>query len=224
MSSPPEVRAEIERILSRQSEPLSSGIQLDFADALYRHVSQHKPTHLLEIGMAQGVSTLALLFAVRNHGGHVTSIDPHQSSYWKSVGLRNINDAGLAQYHTLIEKPDYVALPSLLASGARFQFAYIDGWHTFDYTLLDFFYIDKMMDPGGVVAFNDCSLASVHKVTRFVTRHRAYSEIDAGLGKRYVASNLVKRAVRRILDRQTQDRYFLKQRQWEPEWNFFKAF
>jgi hypothetical protein len=28
--------------------------------------------------------------------------------------------------------------------GVQVDFAFMDGWHTFDYTLLDFFYTDKL--------------------------------------------------------------------------------
>ena len=66
---------------------------------------------------------------------------------------------------------DYLALPQLVGDRQTIQFAYIDGWHTFDYTLLDFFYVDKMLDPGGVVAFNDCALPSVRRVIEL--RHGA---------------------------------------------------
>lgn len=30
------------------------------------------------------------------------------------------------------------------------------GWHTFDHTLLAWWYVDKMLPAGGIVGFNDC--------------------------------------------------------------------
>ena len=60
------------------------------------------------------------------------------------------------------------------------QLVYIDGWHTFDYALLDFFYADKLLDTGGLVGFNDCHYPSIERVLRFVVRHRHYREVDVG--------------------------------------------
>jgi len=44
---------------------------------------------------------------------------------------------------------DFKVLPRLLESGKKIDFAYIDGWHTFDYTLLDWCYIDRQDAPPG---------------------------------------------------------------------------
>ena len=68
-------------------------------------------------------------------------------------------------------------LPKLLEKGVVLDLAFIDGWHTFDYTLLDFFYIDKMLRPGGVVLLHDRSWPSKQKVMRFIKTHRKYREL-----------------------------------------------
>ena len=70
---------------------------------------------------------------------------------WASIGVRNVERAGFTERHTLVESFDYIALPKLLQEGARFDFAFIDGMHLFDYTLLDFFFVDVMLDVGGWV-------------------------------------------------------------------------
>ena len=79
---------------------------------------------------------------------------------WASIGVRNVERAGFTERHTLVESFDYIALPKLLQEGARFDFAFIDGMHLFDYTLLDFFFVDVMLDVGGWVIVRcrlDCS-------------------------------------------------------------------
>jgi hypothetical protein len=55
----------------------------------------------------------------------------------------------------LHEAPSFQVLPKLQADGLRIDFAFIDGCHTFDYAMVDFFYIDKMLRVGGVVVFDD---------------------------------------------------------------------
>ena len=196
-----------------------SGISVADRGALSDMVEKLKPALAIEIGMANGVSTRAILSAIGS--GKLISIDPYQSTHWRSEGLKAVAD--LASSHELIELPDYLALPQLVASSTRIDFAYVDGWHTFDYVLLDFFYLDKMLRLGGVVGFNDCGMAATHKVLRFVTRHRKYVEIPV-LPTTYAARNLARRVARRVLNRQTQDRYFRKAEAWEPDWTFFRRF
>jgi hypothetical protein len=74
-------------------------------------------------------------------------------------------------------------LPKLLERGVTLDLAFIDGWHTFDYTFLDFFYIDKLLRPGGVVLLHDRSWPSKQKVMQFIMTHRRYKELP-GKGKR----------------------------------------
>ena len=111
------------------------------------------------------------------------------------------------------------------------DFGYVDGWHTFDYALLDFWYLDKMVPAGGVVAFNDCGWPAVEKAIQFVETHRRYTEMDVGLPKTYTRPTGVMDVLRalkygRVGDyfRRREDRYFRKAEVWEPRWDFFAKF
>ena len=205
-------------------QSVNSGISLGHATALYEFVRKTKPQSILEVGMANGISTVAMLQAVRENGiGEVISIDPYQSSDWRGKGIELVKECGLSGMHRLIEEPDFLALPKLLCDGKKIDFAYIDGWHTFDYTLVDFWYIDKMLNVNGTVAFNDCGMRAVAKVIDFLKTHRDYKE-DQILARSYRSSNLVKTAIRMILRLNTNDRYFTKKSGFEPAWDFFKNF
>jgi hypothetical protein len=70
--------------------------------------------------------------------GRHTILDPGQYSDFHGVGIANLKRAGF-DFFELIEKP------ALLAEGRKFQFALIDGWHTFDHTLLDLFYVNRLL-------------------------------------------------------------------------------
>jgi predicted O-methyltransferase YrrM len=206
--------------------PLEAEVRLPLAEALYRVVSEQKPNRALEIGMAHGMSTLAILGGLRaeNPGGTLISVDPHQSTAWRGVGLANVRLCDMSAQHRIIEEPDYIALPSLLQELPPIDFGYVDGWHTVDHVMLDFFYVDKMLRPGGIVGFNDCGYPAVHKALRFIKTHRKYAEIDVGLEPDYRASNAAKSMARRILRRNNNDRYFRKLENWEPNWNFYSFF
>jgi hypothetical protein len=71
-------------------------------------------------------------------------------------------------------------LPKLISKNISLDCVFIDGWHTFDYTLIDFFLADKMLKPGGYVAFHDCNGRAKQKVIRFILTHRKY-KIDEQL-------------------------------------------
>lgn len=211
---------------SDQNSLLPSSIDRVHADALYRMVFKQEPNLMIEIGLANGVSSIASLSAMQDAGknGRLISIDPNQTSEWSGKGVANVNSCGLSSQHQLIEKVDYLALPELLAQRHKIDFAYIDGWHTFDYTLLDFFYLDKMLRVGGVIGFNDCGFRAVHKVLNFVLSHRKYEEVDAGLKPDYCGRNLAVTGVRKLLKLSRSDRYFRKIEDWEPGWNYYSRF
>lgn len=139
------------------------------------------PRVTLEVGMACGLSTLAILEALHQVGGEKHyAIDPAQfkdfgeQHAWNGVGVMNVRRAGYADRFELIEKQSELALPEMLARGTRVGFAFIDGWHSFDHALLDWFYVNRMLDVGGIVVFDDASLPSVQHVIRMVVRCPAY--------------------------------------------------
>jgi predicted O-methyltransferase YrrM len=89
-----------------------------YAEALYRTVVARKPKLALEIGMAYGLSTLAIASGLRDAGGgKLISIDPGQTGRFKGIGRLNIERAGYGENHELVEDFDYLALPMLLKRG-----------------------------------------------------------------------------------------------------------
>ncbi len=106
------------------------------------------------------------------------------------------------------------------------DFAYIDGWHTFDYTLLDFFFIDKMLKPTGIVGFNDCHYPAVERVLGFVKSHRRYEPLDVGLPDRTVVRRRGILPLARFTGKRvsSNDQYFQKTATWEPDFRFWSDF
>lgn len=168
-------------VLDQNQQPLTmaSNISADNANRLYQAVKTYKPRLVLEIGLAYGISALAILTALQEigEGGKLISIDPYQEKSWKNIGLLNIERAGLAQYHEFTGEPDYFALPRMLGNDMRFEMAYIDGWHIFDYVMMNFFYVDKMLAVGGIAAFNDASHVGVKQTIQFMNAYRRYNEV-----------------------------------------------
>jgi predicted O-methyltransferase YrrM len=129
----------------------------------------------LEVGCAYGLSSLYICAALQErHGAAHTIIDPFQNGYWDGVGVRNLEDAGL-RFFTLIESRSEFALPKLLEQGeGQFDFVFIDGWHTFDHTLLDCFYATRLLRVGGHLAVDDVSFPSVRRAVDFLRTFPCY--------------------------------------------------
>jgi predicted O-methyltransferase YrrM len=178
-------------------------------ELLYRQVSATRATQAIEIGMAFGISTLCLCDALGRdtpfQAGrpHLVVMDPFQhGSIWQGVGLNQVRAAGFGDIVEFHERPSHVVLPKLAAKEYRIQFAFIDGSHMFDHALVDFFYVDQMLEVGGVIAFDDVGLQPVNAVVRFVLANRQYELVEAlelprtGVGNR--GKRLVKRLMRRL--------------------------
>ncbi len=136
-----------------------------------------RPSTTLEVGMAYAISTLYICEALNQHATtrpvHY-ALDPFQSTLWRGIGQRHIREAGFESIVRVIEDRSEFALPRLLNSGVRLDFALIDGWHTFDQVLVEFYYINRMLKVGGVVAFDDATRRSINRVIRYAIQYDAY--------------------------------------------------
>lgn len=152
---------------------------------LYDIIRERRLSRTIEIGLAYGMSALFICQALRDNGaGRHTAIDPAQDTSWKSIGRLNIERAGLGDLFRFFAAPSHAILPRLLLDGESFDLAFIDGLHLFDYTLVEFFYLDKMLEAGGYIAFDDIGLPAVRKVVSFILRNRSYEMVRPRSGSR----------------------------------------
>jgi len=181
-------------VTSRTGEirPLRSEIVTEEGFFIQDVIRQLRPTSSLEIGCAHGVSSLFILQALKEVGAerHII-IDPFQHTSWDDIGLLNVDRAGFSDLIQFYPDLSYRRLPRLEQEGCRLDFSFIDGQHTFDYVLVDFFYIDKMLNVGGVIIFDDLLYPSIRKLCRYILLNLPYSAIgpltSASTGKRRIA-------------------------------------
>ncbi|MEM7145845.1 MAG: class I SAM-dependent methyltransferase [Verrucomicrobiota bacterium] len=148
----------------------------------------------IEIGCAYGLSSLFICHALRDRpDSHHIIVDPFQASQWHGIGLKNLQLAGFDRFECIEERSEF-CLPRLVESGLRIDFAFIDGWHTFDHTLLDFFYINRLLNIGGVVIIDDTDMPPVDKVVKYVKNYPCYR-----LAGRADTRNIPTRTSRRLL-------------------------
>ena len=162
--------------------PAGETVKLDFqvppevGEFLRSVVTEVKPVTSLEVGLAFGISALCICDGLEQtpRTRHIV-IDPGQlQEPFKGQGLHNLKLAGYGDLIDFRNQSSHLALPKLEEEKCQVDFAFIDGIHSFDHTLVDFFHVDRLLRVGGVVAFDDCYWTSVHKVCRFIARNRAY--------------------------------------------------
>lgn len=146
-------------------------------------LSSRRALQTLEVGCAYGLSSLFICEILAGHpGAKHTIVDPFQTSQYRRIGVQKLEKAGF-DFWELIEEGSEFALPELCRKGARFDFCLIDGYHTFDHTLLDFFYINRMLKVGGIVAIDDTDSPAINKMAHYAATYPCYRVVGT-LGNR----------------------------------------
>ena len=160
---------------------IHSNIDLEAGKMLQRWITEVNCKNAVEVGLAFGISSLFILEALsKQNKAKLHGIDPMQNNeLWQGIGMLNIERAGYSNHYSFHSSPSFLALPEFVKNDLRIEFAFIDGWHTFDYVLLDFFFIDKILDVGGVVAFDDVGYKAIRKVTSFILSNLNYKLVDS---------------------------------------------
>jgi len=147
-------------------------------EALRALVADEGARHSIEIGLGYGVSTLFICDGLMN--GEVGSprhlaIDPYQGSRLANVGLELLEEAGVSAIVDHYGEESQVVLPRLLCAGRRFDFAFVDGNHRFDWLFVDLFFLGRLLLPGSVVFLDDYQLPAVSRATNFFVRNLGWT-------------------------------------------------
>lgn len=147
---------------------------------LYQLISSNDSiVNTVEVGCAYGLSSLHICEALRNrrNASH-TIIDPMQMSDWHGIGVAHLEQAGI-DFFDLIPQPSEIALPELLSSRPEgFDLIFIDGWHTFDQTMLDLFYANRLVRVGGYIVIDDCQWRSVSAAVSYYKNYPAFERVS----------------------------------------------
>lgn len=128
---------------------------------VYDLIVDNRLSRVLELGFAHGKSTCYFAAAVEEVGGdpHVVTMDL-KSARRREPNIEQLLDkCGLAHLVTPVyAHTSYTwELMKLLEQDPqpRFDFAYIDGGHTWDVSGFGFLLVDRLLAPGGWVLFDD---------------------------------------------------------------------
>lgn len=142
-------------VLSRSIPPgRDASEELQFL--LFALVLLLKPTCILEIGVARGSSSRALLSGLEICGrGHLISIDfPFLiTNYANEIGM--LVSQRLRKKWTLHIGPSQLILPKILTTDTRFQLIIHDGAHSYHVQRNDLQQSLSTLDPDGVIVCDD---------------------------------------------------------------------
>lgn len=172
-------------VLDHQNQPINPfpySVLEGRGRRLYEMVKATGAVKTLEVGFAYGGSGQWIMCASQQNSPdfrHV-AIDPfqnHPDHIYRGVGVLNALRAGFGNHLDFYEKESYLALPEILANVENvesFDFIFIDGMHLLDYVIVDFFYCDRLLKPGGLLVLDDAHMASQRKAFAYIARNRYY--------------------------------------------------
>jgi predicted O-methyltransferase YrrM len=176
-----------------------TSISKEEGDLIYRAVKETKSEVSIETGLAYGTSALWICEGLTKtpNTKHIV-IDPYQHTEgtgFRSLGINNLQLAGYGDIIDFREDFSHLVLPTLERSGLKIDFGFIDGNHLYDYTLIDFFYMDRMLRKGGIIVIDDCNWNSIRKVCSFILTNKAYTVWD------YIKSDFTLTPQRKLLNK-----------------------
>lgn len=134
---------------------------------------------VFEIGVRGGISTAALLMGVKDHGGHVISLDVHEhgelydDELWTFVQGHSVNGA----------ERILALLPAVL------DVIFIDSDHTYDTTINELHLYGSLLRKGGMIFLHDTDLAgagvrrALDEFAKEMKRTPVYHTGSFGLGE-----------------------------------------
>ena len=158
---------------------LKDNIPIEAVEMIYDVMSEYKPKSALEIGLCHGVSSMAICDNLKESNGVNHIIDPGLKL--NKYGIHNLEGAGLKDNFIHYDGVSEVILPQLLQDNFKVDFVFLDGWKTLDHLMLDFFYIDKILNIGGIVMFDDCEMSSVKEAFNYFSQYPSYHELTSYL-------------------------------------------
>ena len=161
------------RSIERDGFDIGTCIDQEEYRSLVQLIQQDRSiTQTLEVGCALGFSSVAIAGAIAGRAGaHHTILDPFQDLRWKSCGRRLLEQFGLTSLVEILLEGSEYALPKLASAGKLFDFILIDGWHTFDHTIIDLFYSLRLLRVDGILCIDDTNWKSVAKVLTYAIQY-----------------------------------------------------
>lgn len=170
--------ATVDQLFSKADQAfLFSAVSREEGEFLKSLAARPGVRNTLEVGCANGISSIFICAGLAGKPDpHHIAIDPCQTSMFQGRGVTNVHNAGF-DFLELIEGGSEEVLPRLMADGKQFDMGLIDGLHTADQTMLDFYFMDRLIRPGGIIVIDDVGMPAVNKIARYVATYGNYKLI-----------------------------------------------
>jgi predicted O-methyltransferase YrrM len=154
-------------------------ISIEQGATMHRLMRAHSVKRSLEIGLANGFSTVWMLDALRprRNALHI-AIDPYQKQTFHGVGLAQAKRLGSGTRFEWMDTFSIHALSDLIRKDEKFDFIFIDGNHRFDDVIVDFYLSHQILRNRGLMAFDDMWMHSVRTATNFILTNRSYEIVE----------------------------------------------
>jgi len=147
-------------------------------DFLFLAIQRSGFARCLETGFATGSTAVYMLAATAANSGRVVSIDNSQGGHAVEVGKNSVRRSGMGDRHELFLEDSSSVIRRLREQGESFDFAFLDGWKSFDHLAYEIFLLDEMMPVGGMMVFDDSYMPGVRQAIRLLLRYYEFDEID----------------------------------------------
>jgi predicted O-methyltransferase YrrM len=149
---------------------------------IYNLCKKIKPNKTLEIGFADGYSTIFFLASIKSIGmGYHVAMDPFEISDWHGIGLTKVEELKMDSFFRFVPEYDLFAIPDLAREKQKFDVIFIDGDHRFDYVFLDFTLADYIIADNGYIILHDLWMPSIKKVVKFIKSNRPDYEVQTDI-------------------------------------------
>lgn len=184
-----ELVSEVRRRLAQDGPARTRDRERDFqtvtvpdrdCDLLRDLLISERVERVVEVGLAYASSALAIgeaLVTVDAADPRHVIIDPFQQAGWSNVGWDLMCSAGLDSIAALTQEWSSIVLPRLLTEGFVADAAFVDGSHRYHEVFLDFYFLRKIVKPGGLIVVDDHWAPSVRTAARYYEQNLGWIAI-----------------------------------------------
>jgi hypothetical protein len=140
---------------------------------------QMKPPTTIDWGLGDAAACISIVLAKQHLGirdRHI-SLDPYQSTTSKDVGLIQLQQRKLDDDVEFLAKRSDDYLVAAAALGRTFDFIFVDGDHSLGGKVADAHLADRVLRPGGVIAFHDGLFNSTATAVQYLLEEQHYELI-----------------------------------------------
>lgn len=144
----------------------------------------------IETGFAEGHSAISMLAASIGQGipHEHTAFDPYEESDYQNHGRDAVErlrqEAGPEHIEnstfTMSAQSAGIGLAKMHEMGKCVHIAYMDDGHKFDDNMVELYFINKMMPPGGLLVMDDIWMPSVASTANFIEQNLPFKRIHKG--------------------------------------------